>query len=66
MPTRDSKVSIERPVSSVDQIRLRNIAPSTSRRSFLAGAGGAAEALLGGRLASLDNPLVGDALAAEP
>jgi glyoxylase-like metal-dependent hydrolase (beta-lactamase superfamily II) len=59
-----SEMSIERPIRSVDQIHLRNIVPSTSRRSFLAGAGGAAAALLGGRLAGIENPLVSTALAA--
>jgi len=58
------EMSIERPIGSVDQIHLRNIVPSTSRRSFLAGAGGAAAALLGGRLAGIENPLVSTALAA--
>jgi len=59
------EMSIEQPVSSIDHIGLPNAAPSTSRRSFLAGAGGAAVALLGGGLTRLDNPLVGDALAAD-
>ena len=65
MPKRDWKVSIERPVSSVDQIQVRNVALSTSRRSFLAGAGGAAAALLGGGLAGIEIPLVSTALAAD-
>jgi glyoxylase-like metal-dependent hydrolase (beta-lactamase superfamily II) len=58
------QMSIERPIRSVDQIPLRNIVPSTSRRSFLAGAGGAAAALLGGRLAGIESPPVSTALAA--
>lgn len=58
-------MSIEGPIRSFDQIHLRNIAPSTSRRSFLAGAGGAAAALLGGRLVGIENPLVSTALAAD-
>src|SRR5579864_2989671 len=58
-------MSIERPIRSVDQIHFPNIASSTSRRSFLAGAGGAAAALLGGRLAGIENPLVVAALAAD-
>jgi glyoxylase-like metal-dependent hydrolase (beta-lactamase superfamily II) len=60
-----SEMSLERPIKSVDQIHVRNSEPSTSRRSFLAGAGGAAAALLGGRLAGIENPLVVAALAAD-
>ncbi|TME35462.1 MAG: twin-arginine translocation signal domain-containing protein, partial [Chloroflexi bacterium] len=62
MQKEELEMSIEQPVSSIG---LPNAAPSTSRRSFLAGAGGAAVALLGGRLTRLDNLLVGDALAAD-